>query len=233
MPHKSKCTADEYENNKGKGSYIESQGFYVYRNNRLILGGSWFGIASKLNSTKLCRISIDIDSRFDMLWDIDIKKSRAYPPPKTRKRLKDLTNKWVTGSRDRQLNRRRRLPQSSKLPLWSRQIKSGSIQYQLNKENPLYLNAIQDLNNSQIIRIDEYINAVQNAIPINSIFDDIKEDSTSIEQEEIDESLLIKHAQTCLDYLTKRGVKRDESLRILSNSELYRLKWKYIRGKLV
>ena len=158
LPHKSKCTRDEYESNKGKGSYIESQGFYVYRNNRLILGGSWFGIASKLNSTKLCRISIDIDSRFDNLWDIDIKKSRAYPPPKTRKRLKDLTNKWVTGSRDRQLNRRRRLPQISKLPLWSREIKSGSIQYNLNRENPLYLNAIQGLNENQKLKIQEYIN---------------------------------------------------------------------------
>ena len=129
LPHKSKCKENEYENNKGIGSYIESQGFYVYRNNRLILGGSWFGIAPKSNSTKLCRISIDIDSRFDKLWDIDIKKSRAYPPPKTRKRLKDLTHKWVTGSRDRQLKRQRNLSQIGKLPLWTRQIKSGLIQF--------------------------------------------------------------------------------------------------------
>ena len=181
----------------------------------------------------MCRISIDIDSRFDKSWDIDIKKSRAYPPPKTRKRLKDLTNKWVSGSRDRQLNRRRNLSQTSKLPLWSRQIKSGSIQYHLNKENPLYLNAIQDLNDSQRNKINEYINAIENAMPINSIFDDIKEDSTSIEQEAIGESQLIKYAQTYLDYLKEKGVKEEECLRILSKSDLYRLKWKEIRDKLV
>ena len=232
LPHKSKCKGDEYERNKGKGSYIESQGFYVYRNNRLILGGSWFGIAPKLNSTKLCRISIDIDSRFDRLWDIDIKKSRAYPPPKTRKRLRDLTHKWVTGSRDRQLNRRRSLPQNSKLPLWSRQIKSGSIQYQINRENPLYLETVKGLDKNQRSKIDEYFNAIQSAIPINSIYDDIKEDSSSIEQESIDENILIKHAQTYLDYLTEKGKGRDESLRILSKVELYRLRWEVIRENL-
>ena len=69
-------------------------------------------------------------------------------------------------------------------------------------------------------------------MPINSIFDDIKEDSSSIEQEEIDETLLIKHAQTYLDYLKKKGIKEDECLRIISNSELYRLKWKVIKEKL-
>ena len=232
LPHKSKCKGDEYERNKGKGSYIESQGFYVYRNNRLILGSSWFGIAPKLNSTKLCRISIDIDSRFDKLWDIDIKKSRAYPPPKTRKRLKDLTHKWVTGSRDRQLNRRRSLPQNTKLPLWSRQIKSGSIQYQINRENPLYLEAIKSLDQDQRSKIEEYFNAIQSAIPINSIYDDIKEDSSSIEQESIDENILIKHAQTYLNYLIEEGKRRDESLRILSRIELYRLKWDVIREHL-
>lgn len=232
LPHKSKCKGNEYEKNKGRGSYIESQGFYVYRNNRLILGGSWFGIAPKSDSTKLCRISIDIDSRFDKLWDIDIKKSRAYPPPKTRKRLKDLTNKWVTGSRDRQLNRRRNLSQNTKLPLWTRQIKSGSIQYQLNKENPLYIWAIKDLSDKQITRLEEYINAIQSAVPINSIFDDIKEDSSSIEQEEIDERLLVQHAQTYLGFLREKGLEKDECLRILSRTELYRLKWSDIKEKL-
>ena len=232
LPHKSKCKGNEYEKNKGRGSYIESQGFYVYRNNRLILGGSWFGIAPKLNSTKLCRISIDIDSRFDKLWDIDIKKSRAYPPPKTRKRLKDLTTKWVTGSRDRQLNRRRNLSQSTKLPLWTRQIISGSIQYQLNKENPLYIWATKDLSDKQITRLEEYINAIQSAMPINSIFDDIKEDSSSIEQEEIDERLLVQHAQTYLSFLREKGLEKDECLKILSRTELYRLKWSDIKQKL-
>ena len=143
-----------------------------------------------------------------------------------------MTNKWVTGSRDRQLNRRRNLSQSTKLPLWTRQIKSGSIKYYLNKENPLYIWAIKDLSNAQITRLEEYINAIQSAMPINSIFDDIKEDSSSIEQEEIDERLLLQHAQPYLGFLREKGLEKDECLRILSRTELYRLKWSDIREKL-
>ena len=88
------------------------------------------------------------------------------------------------------------------------------------------------MDKNQRSKIDEYFNAIQIAIPINSIYDDIKEDSSSIEQESIDENILIKHAQTYLDYLTEKGKGRDESLRILSKVELYRLRWEVIRENL-
>ena len=46
----------------GKEGYLENQGFYLYRNNRLICKSTWFGLARKLEMRKLCRISIDIDN---------------------------------------------------------------------------------------------------------------------------------------------------------------------------
>lgn len=50
------------------------QGFYVYRNERLIIWGSWFGMSRRNELTKNARIRVDIPNALDDIWSIDIKK---------------------------------------------------------------------------------------------------------------------------------------------------------------
>lgn len=66
------------------GSDLASgQGFYIYRNKRLICWGSWFGLSKKAQKTKLTRVKIDISNMTDDSWGLDIKKSQAVPPKKS------------------------------------------------------------------------------------------------------------------------------------------------------
>ena len=53
------------------------QGIYVYRENRLIHYGDWFGIVKKEPHSSLLRIEFSFDYRMDELLNIDIKKSRV------------------------------------------------------------------------------------------------------------------------------------------------------------
>lgn len=52
------------------------QGVYVYRENRLIHSGDWFGLMKKEPHLSLLRIDFSFDYRMDELLSIDIKKSR-------------------------------------------------------------------------------------------------------------------------------------------------------------
>ena len=69
-------------------SIFDEQGFYLYRNRRLISWGSWMhmGVRSELN--KLARIQVDIPSSLDSVWMLDVKKSSAKIPDKIKDRIK-------------------------------------------------------------------------------------------------------------------------------------------------
>ena len=66
------------------------QGFYIYRNKRLIIWGTWFGMKQRAELTKNARIRVDIPNSLDDIWSIDIKKQQASIPKQILHRLKKL-----------------------------------------------------------------------------------------------------------------------------------------------
>jgi len=63
------------------GGANSRQGFYFYRNNRLIQGGGWNGIREVEPHSSLARIEIDIASDFDLEVSLDVKKVEIQLPP--------------------------------------------------------------------------------------------------------------------------------------------------------
>jgi Histidine kinase-, DNA gyrase B-, and HSP90-like ATPase len=80
LPHKSKITGEVFKDAEGPKGWNEQQGFYIYRNERLLLAGDWLGMFRKEEHYKLARIQIDLPNNLDAEWQIDIKKSVARPP---------------------------------------------------------------------------------------------------------------------------------------------------------
>ncbi len=60
LPHHRKVTPDEWEHYAGREGYLKNQGFYVYREKRLIIYGTWFGLARQAELTKLARVKVDM-----------------------------------------------------------------------------------------------------------------------------------------------------------------------------
>lgn len=74
LPKKGDFTSFDAERNAKISNDL--QGVYVYRENRLIHCGDWFGIMKKEPHLSLLRIEFSFDYRLDELLSIDIKKSR-------------------------------------------------------------------------------------------------------------------------------------------------------------
>ncbi|MFC1597374.1 ATP-binding protein [Planctomycetota bacterium] len=97
LPHHDKLDKAQFEAAAGPGGWNAHQGFYVYRNKRLLVPGDWLGFRfAKEEHYKLARVQIDIPNSIDGDWSIDVRKSHARPPAAIRKDLKriaDLTRK--------------------------------------------------------------------------------------------------------------------------------------------
>ena len=88
-------TSQEEQSAAGPHGWTAQQGFYVYRNRRLLLAGSWLGLGQGRSWTKeeahrLARIRLDIPNTADAEWKIDIRKSTASPPVALREHLTRL-----------------------------------------------------------------------------------------------------------------------------------------------
>ncbi|HEU4507267.1 MAG TPA: ATP-binding protein, partial [Pyrinomonadaceae bacterium] len=63
------------------GGANSRQGFYFYRNNRLIQGGGWNGLRESEPHLSLARLEIDITSSVDVQVNLDVKKAEIQLPP--------------------------------------------------------------------------------------------------------------------------------------------------------
>ena len=134
--HPSKLTAEELRRLQVKGTLLSTQGFYIYRNKRLLIWGNWFGLANKLDKTKLCRIQIDIPNSLDQLWALDIKKSTAIPPECIRAQLRNILSN-ISDISVRTFKKRIKNNRNVS-PYWMRtELPEGSCRYEVNPENPL------------------------------------------------------------------------------------------------
>lgn len=143
LPFANTLTTEEKALLGNPKSIYDEQGFYLYRNKRLISWGSWMrmGIRSELN--KLARVQIDIPSSLDSVWTLDVKKSSAKIPDKIKERIKMSLEDSVARSR-----RTTKFPgtkeQSVECKVWDRiNEHEGKVKYQINRKMPALI-ALED-----------------------------------------------------------------------------------------
>lgn len=81
----------KFEAASGIKGWNAQQGFYVFRNDRLIVNGGWLNLKRMKadEHTKLARIIVDFNSSEDELWNVDVSKSKASLPEGGLKELVD------------------------------------------------------------------------------------------------------------------------------------------------
>ncbi len=170
LPHKSKMSNTDFSKAGRDDSWNKYQGFYIYRNNRILVFGDWLGLYNKEEHYKLARISIDIDNSMDSEWQIDIKKAVAVPPTYLKKQIKsyanDVRKQAVEIFRQRGAVLKRNYPNVNFEPVWLSKQKSGKRYYKINREHPLLKEFIIDKNINEILKFVEETIPVQN-ITIN------------------------------------------------------------------
>lgn len=172
LPHRSKLTAEEYNYGKGpKDSWTAHQGFYVYRNKRLLVAGDWLGIGNfkKEVHYDLCRIMIDLPNNCDAEWQIDIKKSIARPPLKYKEQIlsvaKDVRAQAVDVYRHKGKIIKRKHSQTEDQFLWEDYKRHDKRYYRLNRKHPVLRQLLESFN-SHKGEIEKALRFIEETIPI-------------------------------------------------------------------
>lgn len=215
LPHHSKISQQEYEYYATNEGYIKSQGFYLYRANRLLIYGTWWGLHKATDAHKLVRIKIDITSNQDKYWGIDIKKSKAYPVSEIKSELKRIVNSiTIKGSRPYS-GRGRKITDKSTTRFWQLIPHNGKISFALNQEHPVLQQLYKELKEDQLELLDKYLKCIQAYIPIEAIQAQLQERPHDIEQKFM---LSDKDREDLLNSLMSNS----EYLNDLINSEIFK-----------
>jgi len=85
----------------GPRGWNQQQGFYFYRNNRLLQAGGWSYLRTPDEHTKLLRVAVDFSSDLDAAFSINITKMRSKIPAEIREKLNSLVGSWSGQARTR------------------------------------------------------------------------------------------------------------------------------------
>lgn len=173
LPHFSKLTPQELELAGGEDGLRRRQGFYVYRNRRLIVWGSWFRLARQDELTKLARVRVDIPNSLDPLWTLDIKKSVASPPAVVAQNLRTIVARIANSSRRVYVHRGRRVNDAPWVHLWDRAEHRDGIQYQVNRDHSLVKAVANALDDADAGLFDAFIKQIERTLPIDAIYADM------------------------------------------------------------
>ena len=228
LPHKDKISEETYRYAEGTKGWNELQGFYVYRNKRLLLAGDWLGLGRprfrKEEHAKLARIQIDIPNTLDADWQIDIKKSTARPPQK----CADALEAYAKSVRSRAVEVYRHRgkvvqmqPGSKYQPLWQEKKKGDKWYFIVNREHSLISEikkmAISDPDKA----IDTLLKFVEQTIPTKASF--IKESEEAEKQaqpfEGVNRDLLVNMIKAIAETQRIEGKSKEQIISLLSNME--------------
>lgn len=195
LPHHTKVSAKEYERLAGPEGYLRNQGFYVYRNRRLIIWGSWFRLAKQEELTKLARVRIDIPNNMDHYWGIDVRKARAHPPLIVKNRLKQIIEQIRSGAKRPYTQRGRVVIESHTSPVWIRKVHNDRIEYVINEEHSLLSDLLNDLQAENRLRLRQMIRMFGQTFPAAAFFSDYSNTPKQIESEHPDMDVMLALAK--------------------------------------
>lgn len=168
LPHHSKLSKKDHKSAAGPRGWNAQQGFYVYRNDRLLLTGDWMNLGfQKEEHHKLARIAIDFPAALDHEWNIDVRKSRARPPGALRDELRGIARKTRERASEVYRHRGKALVREAQPDafVWTQKLKQGSIEYQLNRSHPLIKQAIDSADGNRKL-LNAVLQLIEQTVPV-------------------------------------------------------------------
>ncbi len=172
LPHLSRMSKDDLLLAGGEDGLRRNQGFYVYRNRRLITYGTWFRLLRQEELTKLARVQVDISNELDHLWALDVKKSRAHPPEAVRLMLLRVVER-IAGTSRHVYRFRGRRSSGEVTHVWERIAIRDGVAYQLNRSHPIVTALFDVLDDAGDQRLEQLLKAIEIALPTDTIYADM------------------------------------------------------------
>ena len=186
LPHRDMLKHSEQEAAAGPGGWTQQEGFYVYRNRRLLLAGGWLGLGDggkpwpRDEAHRLARIRLDIPNSADTEWKINVLKSTASPPVRLRSQLRRLATQTRETARRVFAHRGHITPatssRSNALPeAWRVRRSVQGTAYQIARDHDLVASILERAGplKSDILAL---LRLIEETVPVQRIWLDTAED---------------------------------------------------------
>jgi hypothetical protein len=222
LPHYSKMSSDEYESLAGEEGYLRNQGFYIYRNRRLIIHGTWFRLVRHGDLSKLARIRIDIPNSLDEEWKITVDKSDAQIPSFLRNRLRSLIDRIRDSSVHVYRNRGGKIDRKDVVSVWERTVKQGVISYTINRKHAVISQFRSTLEGSATSDLDHVLGLIEQSFPVETLFADASDRPNAVAQIATDPDELKQMTRRFVEKYLKNVGDTETLLSILAGTDPFR-----------
>ena len=185
LPHRDRLSEREFELASGPEGWALQQGFYVYRNNRLLLAGGWLGLGNggrtwhREESYRLARIRLDIPNSADAEWKIDIRKSTARIPVSLKPWLTNLGSDTRDKARRVFAWRGSPVNSTSVTPLeqaWKMERTRAGVRYRIDTSHPVVSNVLESVG-SLNPTVKAMLRVIEETVPVQRIWLDTAENN--------------------------------------------------------
>ncbi|WP_431025473.1 ATP-binding protein [Halomonas sp. H5] len=228
LPHKDRLSDDDFRRAGGPEGWTSQQGFYVYRNHRLLLAGGWLGLGqgrawNREESHRLARIRLDIPNTADTEWKIDVKKSRARPPVTVRPWLTRLTEDTRERARKVFAFRGASIPHPGGVQVeqaWRVERLRDGVRYRIDDKHPTVAAVIEAVGD-QANLVRAMLRVVEETVPVQRIWLDTAEHKDtpktgfSGESEAAPEGVRTVLLTLYRDMIRRRGMSSEAAVRAL------------------
>lgn len=182
LPHYSKLLPNQYDDLAGEEGFLRNQGFYVYRNHRLIISGTWFRLLRHGELSQLVRVRVDIPNALDHVWKITIDKSDAQLPAALRGRLYQLVQGLRRRSGRVYRSRGGRLDRPGTTSVWSRFARGGEVRYAINRDHPVIEMLLSTGDDEQRDAASTALKIIEQGFPVTAFSRDAEQAPDDIHQ---------------------------------------------------
>ncbi len=232
LPHKDKLSDDEFKCAGGPEGWTSQQGFYVYRNKRLLLAGGWLGLGkgkswNREESHRLARIRVDIPNSADVDWKIDVRKSSARPPV--------LVHSWLTSLAENTREQARKVFAFRGAPTqgpngvaieqaWRVEHLRSGVRYRIHEGHPA-VTAVIDACGDRKDLVRAMLRVVEETVPVQRIWLDTAENKDtprtgfSGESETAPNGVRMVLLTLFRDMIGRRGMTPEAAVRALYSTE--------------
>lgn len=229
LPHRDKLSVAEFDGNGGPAGWTAQQGFYVYRNERLLVAGGWLGLGNQKawnreEAHRLARIRVDIPNTADAEWKIDVRKSTARPPVALRPWLMQLAENTRDRARRVFAYRGAPAPAAGNVPIeqaWRVDRLKGGMRYRIDESHPSVAAVLAKAGTLEPL-IKSMLRVVEETVPVQRIWLDTAEHKetprTGFEGEP--NAAVIEVAQVLFDDLIERkGLSVEDARKAMLRTE--------------
>lgn len=206
LPFASKVSAKDKKKLGDLCDLRQNQGFYIYRNKRLIIWGTWFRLIKQHELNKLARVRVDIPNTLDSIWEIDVKKSTASLPDVIKRNLVAVVENSVGRSEKVYKYRGRRVSTDDLQHVWNTVDNRGQFQYLVNRELPLYKLLESSIDESALSYLDAFIKTLEDTFPYGDVYYRLAKDDNSAQTSSVDFEEAYRIAETMITNLKTLGL---------------------------